>query len=207
MNQQTQDRNAAIMWARSVVEQSHEYYILDTETTGLDNPEVIELAVIDLAGQTIVNQRYNPNTPISTGATDIHGLTNEMLSAKPKWKVGIDCYERVIFRRKLLIYNYTFDYRAIQNTYQIHSIPFDGFSGECVMRWYSQFIGDWDARRRSYRWQKLPGGDHSALGDCIATLEIIKLMARSIIAEIDRPTSSSISLSEAIDHGREILRQ
>jgi DNA polymerase III epsilon subunit-like protein len=66
MNQQTQDRNAAILWARSVLDRSYEYYILDTETTGLDNPEVIELAVIDLAGQTIVNQRYNPNTSIST---------------------------------------------------------------------------------------------------------------------------------------------
>jgi DNA polymerase III subunit epsilon len=106
-----------------------------------------------------------------------------MLSAKPKWKVGIDCYERVIYRRKLLIYNYAFDYQAIQNTYQLHSILFDRFSGECVMHWYSQFIGEWDARRRSYRWQKLPGGDHSALGDCIATLELIKLMARSIIVE------------------------
>jgi hypothetical protein len=75
------------------------------------------------------------------------------------------------------------------------------------MDWYSQFIGDWNDYYGSYCWQKLPGGDHSALGDCIATLEIIKLMARSIIAEIDRPISSSISLSEAIEHGKEILSQ
>jgi DNA polymerase III subunit epsilon len=179
------------MWARSIVDRSYQYYILDTETTGLDNPEVIELAVINLAGQMIVNQRYNPITPISTGATDIHGMTNEGLSAKPKWKVGIDCLERVIFQRKLLIYNYTFDRRAIRITYDLHNIRPPVIEGECVMHWYAQFCGDWDNRRRSYRWQKLPGGDHSALGDCIATLEIIKLMARSLIVEDlipDRPS-------------------
>jgi hypothetical protein len=27
-----------------------------------------------------------------------------------------------------------------------------------------------------YTWQKLPGGDHSALGDCLATLKVIKDM-------------------------------
>ena len=29
------------------------------------------------------------------------------------------------------------------------------------------------------RWQKLPGGDHSALGDCRATLAILHEMANS----------------------------
>jgi DNA polymerase III subunit epsilon len=191
MNKQTQDRNAAILWARSIVDRSHEYYILDTETTGLDNPEVIELAAINLTGEMLVNQRFNPITPISTAATYIHGMTNADLATSPKWKTASYCFDTILFRRKLLIYNYTFDHQAIQNTYNLHQISFPGFRGGCVMRWYSQYIGEWDNRRRSYRWQQLPAGNHSALGDCLATLEVIKMMARSLIVEDldpDRPS-------------------
>jgi DNA polymerase III subunit epsilon len=207
MNQQTQDRNAAIMWARSIVDRSHEYYILDTETTRLNNPEVIELAVIDLDGKMMINQRFRPLTAIEPGATDIHGLTNEMLATQPQWPIVGASLGKDIFQRKILIYNFPFDYRAIDGTYILHDIPFPGFSGECVMRWYSQFIGDWDARRRSYRWQKLPSGDHSALGDCIATLKIINLMAGSETVGLEPFVSARISLPEAIEYGKEILRQ
>jgi DNA polymerase-3 subunit epsilon len=45
------------------------------------------------------------------------------------------------------------------------------------MHWYSQWIGDWNDYHGNYKWQRLPGGDHSALGDCRATLAVLKQMA------------------------------
>ena len=48
---------------------------------------------------------------------------------------------------------------------------------ECAMGWYSQYVGE-PGKRGGYRNQKLPGGDHSALGDCRATLAVIETMAR-----------------------------
>jgi DNA polymerase-3 subunit epsilon len=45
------------------------------------------------------------------------------------------------------------------------------------MGWYSQFVGE-PGKRGGYKYQKLPGGDHSALGDCRATLKVLKDMAR-----------------------------
>jgi DNA polymerase-3 subunit epsilon len=42
---------------------------------------------------------------------------------------------------------------------------------------HAEWVGEWDDYHRSFRWQKLQGGDHSALGDCLATLEIIKKIA------------------------------
>jgi DNA polymerase III subunit epsilon len=194
MNRQTQDRNAAILWARSVLDQSHKYYILDTETTGLDNPEVIELAVIDLNGEMMINQRFNPITTIEPGATDIHGLTSEMLATKPQWPIVGASLERDIFHRKLLIYDRQSNYSAICNTYDLHHIPLYDLVGECVLTWYSQFIGEWYHHRQSYRLQALPGDAISALGDCIATLEVIKMMARSSLVEDlvpDRPSQIS----------------
>jgi DNA polymerase III subunit epsilon len=168
-----------------------EGYILDAETTGLDNPEVIELAAINLTGEMLVNQRFNPITPISTAATYIHGMTNADLATSPKWKTASYGFDTILFRRKLLVYNFTFDRKAIRITYDLHNIRPPVIEGECAMIWYSQYIGEWDNRRRSYRWQKLPGGNHSALGDCIATLEVIKMMARSPLIEDlvpDRPS-------------------
>jgi DNA polymerase III subunit epsilon len=207
MNQQTQDRNAAIMWARSVLDRRDEYYILDTETTGLSNPEVIELAIVDLDGVMMINQRFRPLTEIEPGATNIHGLTNDMLATQPQWSIVGSSMERDIFQRKLLIYNFSFDYQAIDGTYILHGIPFPGFGGECVMKWYSQFCGEWNDFRGSYRRQKLPGGDHSALGDCIATLDIIEIMAGSERVESSEPVDRSPTISEAIAHGEEILSQ
>jgi DNA polymerase-3 subunit epsilon len=45
------------------------------------------------------------------------------------------------------------------------------------MQWYSQWVGEWNDYHQDYKWQRLPGGDHSALGDCKATLEVIRRMA------------------------------
>lgn len=40
---------------------------------------------------------------------------------------------------------------------------------ECAMGWYSQHVGE-AGKRDGYKKQELPGGDHSALGDCRATI-------------------------------------
>ena len=47
------------------------------------------------------------------------------------------------------------------------------------MLMYAQFVGEWNPRHGDYRWQRLPSGDHSAIGDCRATLALIHKMAVS----------------------------
>ncbi len=44
------------------------------------------------------------------------------------------------------------------------------------MRRYAAYVGE-PSKRGGYRSQKLPGGDHSALGDAFATLRLIEKMA------------------------------
>ena len=48
---------------------------------------------------------------------------------------------------------------------------------ECAMHPYSQWVGDWNDYHGSYRWQRLPGGDHTAIGDCHATYAVLQRMA------------------------------
>ncbi len=171
------DKNAAILWAREIIANPNNYYILDTETTGLENPEVIELAMIDLHGSMIVDQRLRPKSWIDPSAARVHGITNEMLVNCPEWGLIADRLGTILNERTVLIYNANFDNVAICNSYNAHGVYYPGFASECVMEWFSQFIGEWNNIQGRYRWQKLPSGDHSAIGDCLATLEVIKGMA------------------------------
>jgi DNA polymerase III subunit epsilon len=173
------DRNEAINWAKSILDRPDEYYILDTETTGLAGPEIIELGIIDLEGNEIINQRFCPKTQVTVGASNIHGMTNHSLANEPLFDTVIDCLQEMIFDRKLLVYNLPFDREALFFTFGDRGYDVPPIAGECVMQWYSQFCGEWNDYRGGYRWQKLPGGDHSAVGDCKATLEVIKGMAAS----------------------------
>jgi DNA polymerase-3 subunit epsilon len=47
---------------------------------------------------------------------------------------------------------------------------------ECAMRRYAAYVGE-PSKRGGTRSQKLPGGNHSALGDALATLRLIEEMA------------------------------
>ena len=44
------------------------------------------------------------------------------------------------------------------------------------MRRYAAYVGE-PSKRGGYRSQKLPGGDHTAIGDARATLRLIERMA------------------------------
>lgn len=172
------DKNQAILWARRIVEHPYNYVILDTETAGL-NREVIDLAIIGPRGEgnVIFNSRFCPLGDIEPGATAIHHLTRENLATAPTWNMKRDEIAQAIGTRTVVIYNARFDTARIFQTCQLHMVTPITFRSTCAMEWYAQFFGDWDDYHQSYRWQKLEGGDHTALGDCFATLKLIKRMA------------------------------
>ena len=67
--------------------------VLDTETTGLE-PELGH-RIIEIAGVEFVNRRFtgnnfhrylNPGRDSEAGALEVHGLTTEFLSDKPKFR-------------------------------------------------------------------------------------------------------------------------
>ena len=54
--------------------------ILDTETTGLDWPEIVDIAVIDTRGYRRLNRLVLPaQSDIEAGAVAVHGITPEKL--------------------------------------------------------------------------------------------------------------------------------
>ncbi len=90
--------------------------VLDTETTGVDwksGNRVVEIGCVELlerrrSGRSF--HRYlNPEREIEPGAQDVHGLTREFLSDKPRFAEVVDEFLDFIEGAELVIHNAGFD--------------------------------------------------------------------------------------------------
>ena len=170
----------AIEWARAILDQPDRYVILDTETTGLTNDdEVIQLGILSPNGDVLMDRliRPSPGRSIHPQAQRVHHISMAMLADKPAYDQISDDLRDAVRGRKVVTYNAAFDRRLMTQTARVAGgfVPPDPW--DCAMLMYAQFIGDSDNYRGEYRWHKLTGGDHSAVGDCRATLEYIRSMA------------------------------
>lgn len=95
--------------------------VLDTETTGLDNDDrVIEIACVELINYMPTGRTFhvhiNPDgRKVHPGALKIHGLTNEFLKRKRKFKQHVDKFLAFIGDATLVIHNAEFDLRMLNN--------------------------------------------------------------------------------------------
>src|SRR6187401_1154389 len=90
--------------------------VLDTETTGLEPAEghrIIEVACLELSGRRATGRHFhrfvNPERNIDFGATQVHGLTAEDLSDKPRFADIADEFLEFVEGCELLIHNAPFD--------------------------------------------------------------------------------------------------
>lgn len=156
--------------------------ILDTETTGLgDKDQVIQVAAIDMAGNPLIDRLIMPTVPITDGARKVHGIHLKALENAPYF-IGITAeLQRVLHAAEVvIIYNADYDNRLITQTLKAHNeAPWTWLAdiSQCAMLQYAAYIGDWSDRFGSYKFQRLTGGDHTALGDCGATLDALVEMA------------------------------
>ncbi len=210
------DRNAAILWARSIMAR-RDWLILDSETTGInDTDEVIELGVIDCDGNIIMEQRINPvKRRISPKAQEIGHITLKDLKGKPNMLQAWQEFAPKINGRMIIAYNTAFDIRMLVQSLAKHNFPINTdkslrFKTEDAMLKYAQYVGEWAEWKQEYKWQKLPhpaGSEqdaHTAIGDCKATLALIKRMADTpledetpeVIATLISVTTGTIEMFE-----------
>ncbi len=162
--------------------------ILDTETTDLDG-YLVQIAVLSGDGTVLLDTRLNPGAAISPDAQAIHGITAEMVAAAPRFQDMEAELQALLTDRPVWIYHADFDIGVLDREVE-RAHPRDRHApGEwtpawpsalhhyCAMELYAAWVGEWSDYYRNYRWQRLPGGDHTALGDCQATLAVLKAMA------------------------------
>ena len=134
--------------------------ILDTETTGL-NGEICEIAVIDLAGNILINTLVKPTISIPEDVVRIHGISDEAVKDVPTFKELFPELERVLRDRVVFVYNVEFDERMLFNSARANQMQDFNFwwasdnLWHCAMELYAVYYGDYDGYHGSYRWQRL----------------------------------------------------
>lgn len=111
--------------------------ILDTETTGLkaiEGDRILEIAAIELFNDKEIGKEFhiycNPEKLIDPESTKIHGITNEFVEDKPKFKDIADDFLKFIGDSLIIAHNSEFD-RGFLNTEldkcNMPIIPFNRF--------------------------------------------------------------------------------
>lgn len=168
---------------------------IDTETTGTGpNDGIVEIAIIDHDGSTLIDKLVKPVGLIPRGATDIHGITNDMVMDAPHWSTVWPEVESVIAHRRVGIYNADFDLRMMRQSHQMNWLGWldpEGTEFFCIMKLYAQFYGEWNARRGNFRWQSLENAgrqcgiplpnSHRAKEDTLLTRAVLEYMAKQKI--------------------------
>jgi DNA polymerase-3 subunit epsilon len=190
-DQRTVDRREVTKWAEGILSEPELYCILDTETTGLEqDDEIVQIAVIEPEhGKVLFESLVKPQAQLRhkgwTDAERIHGISPDQVKDAPKFDQIWPELKAVIGNRKIIVYNRPYDASKIYETADslgIREEVYNWFASrwaECAMQQYAQFVGEWNPKFGNYKWQKLPGGDHSAKGDCLAVLQLLHTMARS----------------------------
>jgi DNA polymerase-3 subunit epsilon len=175
------------------VVRSGKFLVLDTETTGLGyGAEICQIAIIDGTGKVKLKALVRPVNPIPADATRIHGITNEHVADAFGWEIITQDVLRIIEGENVIIYNATFDRSMMHKSAEAAKLPHvdwkDLAKFYCAMLAYAEFWGEWSKYHQSYKWQtlsnacsqqQLPIKDaHTALGDCLATLLLVKKMAK-----------------------------
>jgi DNA polymerase-3 subunit epsilon len=90
--------------------------VLDTETTGMpvaDGHRIIEIGCVELMGRRLTGRHFHvylqPDREIDEGAIAVHGITNDALKDKPRFKEVADEFFEFIKGAQLIIHNAAFD--------------------------------------------------------------------------------------------------
>lgn len=192
MHRDPKAKDKTILWAKNILDRKERYVILDTETTGLGKRDVIiEISIIDLDGNDLYTSLIKPKNrkSIPREASNIHGIKISHLKECPTFTEVIEHVQGIISNKTVLIYNSEYDERLIDQTCEQDECSYLTLRTDCVMEQYSIFAGKWSDYHHDYTFQKLPGGNHTALGDCKATLEVIKKMA---VTTLSNPRSENM---------------
>jgi DNA polymerase III subunit epsilon len=94
--------------------------VLDTETTGLDPAEghrIVEIGAVELFNHMPTGRTYhqyiNPERPMPKEAFEVHGLGDEFLQDKPRFRQVARAFLDFVGDSRLIIHNAAFDLRFL----------------------------------------------------------------------------------------------
>jgi DNA polymerase-3 subunit epsilon len=99
---------------------------LDTETTGLhtkDGHRIIEIACLEMIDRKLTDRKLhhylNPERSIDPKASEVHGITNEMVQGKPLFREIMPELKDFILGDQCIMHNAEFDMNHVDNELSI----------------------------------------------------------------------------------------
>lgn len=159
--------------------------ILDTETTGLDDrAEVVEVAVVDTAGDLRFDSLVTPVGPISPDVSAFHGITRSLLeeTGAPAWpEVHGELNALLAGACAVLAWNAPFDQRMLRQTANRHGLGWSAIAWRDLCAedkrarpYGSHRLVDVAVREGVYR----EGPAHRAQADCRMALAVMRAVVR-----------------------------
>ncbi|MBJ7311171.1 DNA polymerase III subunit epsilon [Rugamonas sp. CCM 8940] len=104
--------------------------VLDTETTGI-NPKlgnrILEIGCVELENRMLTGNNFhayiNPERDSEEGALNVHGLTTEFLSDKPKFHEIVEQLRTYIAGAEVIIHNAPFDLGFLNHEFKRLNLP------------------------------------------------------------------------------------
>lgn len=104
--------------------------VLDTETTGIDPKQghrVIEIGCVEMVNRRLTGNHFhvyvNPEREVEYEAIQVHGITNEYLADKPKFRDVFDGFVNFIKGAQLVIHNAPFDTGFMDHEFSLLRTP------------------------------------------------------------------------------------
>lgn len=92
---------------------------LHCKTTGAaEFSEVVEIAVLDSAGATLVDELVKPKRHIRQNASEEHGITDEMINFAPRWAEILPKVEESLAGKRVCVYDLAIELQALKNSHQ-----------------------------------------------------------------------------------------
>lgn len=156
--------------------------IIDLETTGinLSTDRIVEIAIVKIQpdGSKVVKRKLlNPEMPISTVSSDLHGITNEMVKDAPTFKQAANEIKQFLDNCDLAGYNSNrFDIPMLAEEFLRVGLDFD-FKGRRLVDVQKVFhLMEQRTLSAAYKFycNKNLEGAHGAEADATATWEVLE---------------------------------
>lgn len=114
--------------------------VLDTETTGLDplqGHRVIEIGCVEIENRRLTGRHYhcylNPDREIDDGAVQVHGITSQFLTDKPRFKQVAAEFLDFVRGAELVIHNAPFDLGFLNHELQLIDQTHESMEAQCAV--------------------------------------------------------------------------
>jgi DNA polymerase-3 subunit epsilon len=162
---------------------NEEPLFLDLETTGRTKRDrIVEVSVVDAQGQVVFSTLINPERHIPAETTEIHGISDQDVADAPTWDQVKPQLQQILQGRVVVAHYAKFEAKFLPDDWEIEWICSKGIADAVFGKAHWQ-EAKYDWRRSGKLVDRVrqcglqPGPEHSAAGDCLSALRLVRYLA------------------------------